>query len=94
MVKSSTPGQVRFGFAGKGLWEVLDALRDGPADKGVIPVRPTLQTEIKFFGRHKGGAIRHGPEIALLDQLWSCDCDDVVEAFDTADIDRRELPAV
>ena len=73
---------------------LLDALRDGPADKGVIPVRPTLQTEIKFFGRHKGGAIRHGPEIALLDQLWSCDCDDVVEAFDTADIDRRELPAV
>jgi hypothetical protein len=70
-------GQVRFGFAGKGLWEVLDALRDGPADKGVIPVRPTLQTEIKFFGRHKGGAIRarsgnspfsisSGPAIAMM----------------------------
>jgi hypothetical protein len=36
----------------------------------------------------------HGPEIAVFDQLWSCGCDDVVEAFDTADIDRRELPAV
>jgi hypothetical protein len=94
-------GQVRFGFAGKGLWGVLDGLRDGPVDKGVIAVRPALQAEIKFFGRHKGGAIRdgvilsvHGPKIAVLDQLWSCDCDDVVEAFDTADIDRRELPAV
>jgi hypothetical protein len=29
-----------------------DALRDRAVDKGVIAVRPTLQTEIKFFGRH------------------------------------------
>jgi bifunctional non-homologous end joining protein LigD len=32
-------GQVRYGFAGKGLWRELDALRCGPVNKGVIPVR-------------------------------------------------------
>ena len=61
------PGQVRFGLAGKGLWGALAALRDGPVDKGVIAVRPTLQTEIKFFGRHNGGAIRDGVILSVHD---------------------------
>jgi hypothetical protein len=39
---------------------------DGPVDKGVIAVRPTLQTEIKLFGRHKGGAIRDGVILSVL----------------------------
>ena len=54
-------GQVRFGFAGKGLWPTLDGLRAGPRRRGgFIPVRLGLMAEIKFFGRHKGGYIRDG----------------------------------
>src|SRR5205814_4843528 len=44
-------GQVRFGFAGKGLWHELDRLRTGPPRKGIVPVRLGLVAEIKFFGR-------------------------------------------
>ena len=54
-------GQVRFGFAGKGLWQVLDGLRAGPTRRGgFIPVRLGLMAEIKYFGRFKGGYIRDG----------------------------------
>ena len=53
-------GQVQFGFAGKGLWHLLDERRAGPARKGIIPVRLSLMADIKFFGRHKGGWIRDG----------------------------------
>jgi len=39
----------------------LDALRAGPAGRdGVVPIEPALIAEVKFFGRHKGGAIRDG----------------------------------
>jgi len=59
-------GQVRFGFAGKGLWPALDALRAGPRRKGgFIPVRLGLMAEVKFFGRHKGGYIRDGVILSL-----------------------------
>ena len=58
-------GQVRFGFADKGLWHVLDRLRAGPPRKGVIPVRLGLVAEIKFFGRHKAGWIRDGVILSL-----------------------------
>jgi bifunctional non-homologous end joining protein LigD len=53
-------GEVRFGFAGKRLWSALDPLRAGPARDGVVPVRSELWLTVKFFGRHKGGAIRDG----------------------------------
>jgi bifunctional non-homologous end joining protein LigD len=53
-------GQVRFGFAGKGLWHLLDQRRAGIAEKGVVPVWLGLVADIKFFGRHKGGSIRDG----------------------------------
>jgi bifunctional non-homologous end joining protein LigD len=53
-------GQVRFGFAGKGLWHVLDQRRAGVAEKGIVPVWLGLVADIKFFGRHKGGSIRDG----------------------------------
>jgi hypothetical protein len=54
-------GQVRFGFSGKGLWAMLDALRTGPAGRGgVVPIEPGVSVEVKFFGRYKGGAIRDG----------------------------------
>ena len=59
-------GQVRFGFAGKGLWGVLDQLRCGEPVKGVIPVHPALMAEIKFYGRHKGGSIRDGVLLGLI----------------------------
>ena len=36
-------GQVRFGFAGKGLWSELDRRRAGPPRKSVVPVEPTLR---------------------------------------------------
>jgi len=58
-------GQIRFGFAGKGLWSKLDALRSGPARKEVVPVTPTLQAHVKFFGRYKRGAIRDGVILSL-----------------------------
>ena len=43
------PAEVRFGFAGTGLWSRLDALRAGPVRKSVVPVRPILRAKIKFF---------------------------------------------
>ena len=52
-------GEIRFGLAGRGLWTALDVLRTGPARKGVVPVRPFLVAEIKFFG-WLGGFIRDG----------------------------------
>jgi len=90
-------GQIRFGFAGKGLWGELDALRSGQARKGVIAVTPTLQVKVKFFGRYKQGAIRDGVLLSLharapvrrfmrgADLRWSCDTEEVIAAFDRAD---------
>ena len=54
-------GQVRFGLAGKGLWQQLDDLRDGlPTRKGFVAVRPEL-----FFGRYGAGWIRDGVLLSL-----------------------------
>jgi hypothetical protein len=53
-------GEVQFGV-GKGLWSALDPLRTGAADdRGVVPVRSEIRLTVKFFGRHRGGAIRDG----------------------------------
>jgi bifunctional non-homologous end joining protein LigD len=60
-------GHVRFGFAGKGLWDVLDVRQAGPARKGVIPIKP-LRAEVRFYGRHKGGAIRDGVFLSWIDE--------------------------
>ena len=85
--KFVSAGQVRFGFAGKGLWSELDALRSGPARKGVVPVTPILHAKIKFFGRHKGGSIRDGVILSIDaraargNAIWSCDSDEVIAAF-------------
>jgi bifunctional non-homologous end joining protein LigD len=59
-------GQVRFGFAGKGLWSMVDRRRigSGGAD-GVFPIDPGLVVRVKYFGRHRGGAIRDGVLVAL-----------------------------
>jgi hypothetical protein len=59
-------GEVRFGFAGKRLWSVLDLLRLGKASQqdAVVPVKPEVWLTVKFFGRHKGGAIRDGVVIS------------------------------
>ena len=53
-------GQVRFGFAGKGVWQVLDKLRAEPPRKGFVPIRPGLLATVKHFGRYKAGWIRDG----------------------------------
>jgi hypothetical protein len=53
-------GEVRSGFAGKRLWTALDPLRAGSTRDGVVPVRPEIWLSIKYFGRHKSGAIRDG----------------------------------
>jgi len=60
-------GQVRFGLAGKGLWQALDLIRAGPADRaGFVPVKPMLTATIKHFGRFKSGnAIRDGVLIGM-----------------------------
>jgi bifunctional non-homologous end joining protein LigD len=86
-------GQVRFGFAGKGLWDRLDRLRAGPVRKGIIPVRLELHAEIKYFGRHKGGFIRDGViqslrVLAPARHPWSCDADEVIARFDQYDESR------
>jgi bifunctional non-homologous end joining protein LigD len=87
-------GQVRFGFAGKGLWAILHELRAGSLDRaGVVPIEPGLVVRVKYFGRHKGGAIRDGVLVAIIDQpqrrqvapAWSCDTDAVIAAMDAAD---------
>jgi hypothetical protein len=44
-------GQLRFGFAGPGLWAELDARRASAAMKGIVPINPFLAAEIKFFGQ-------------------------------------------
>jgi ATP-dependent DNA ligase len=59
-------GQVRFGFAGLGLWQVLDQLRVGPASRGIVPVQLGLGAEVKYFGRYKAGWIRDGVMLTLL----------------------------
>jgi bifunctional non-homologous end joining protein LigD len=60
-------GLVKFGLAGKGLWEALDMIRAGPASRsGVVPVKPMLITTIRCFGRYKSsGAIRDGVLIGM-----------------------------
>ncbi len=82
-------GQVRFCFAGKGYWAVLDALRAGPRRRGVMPVAPALVARVKFYGRQKGGAIPDGVILSLTaraarsaDRGWSCDSEKVIAAFD------------
>jgi bifunctional non-homologous end joining protein LigD len=58
-------GEVQFGV-GKGLWTALDALREGAADdRGVVPVRSEITLTVKFFGRHRGGAIRDGVVVGV-----------------------------
>lgn len=39
-------GQVRFGFAGKGLWHTFDKLRTDPRRKGFVPVQLGLVAEV------------------------------------------------
>jgi len=58
-------GTVKLGIAGRGLWHRLDRLRDGPAQRGFVPVRPGLVTEVKHFGRYKRGFIRDGVLLSL-----------------------------
>jgi bifunctional non-homologous end joining protein LigD len=94
-------GRVQFGFAGKGLWSDLDALRWGPARRAIVPVAPTLRAEIKFFDRYQRGWIRDGVILSLDRHMlrprarrtsrvaWSCDHDEVISLFDAGDATRR-----
>ena len=85
-------GQVRFGFAGRGLWHELDARRTGSATKRIVPIAPAIAASIKFFGRYKSGLIRDGVLLAIEGEsaaapapsggVWDCDSDGVVAAFD------------
>src|SRR3954469_24582383 len=58
-------GQVRFGFAGKGLWHLLDKLRAEPSRKGFVPVKLALAATVKYFGRYKAGYIRDGAILSI-----------------------------
>jgi hypothetical protein len=47
---------------------------------------------VKYFGRRRGGAIRDGVLVAIIDQpqtrlapAWSCDTDEVIAEMDAAD---------
>jgi ATP-dependent DNA ligase len=60
-------GLVKFGLAGRGLWDRLDRLRAGPATRsGVVPVRPALVAGVKFFGRYQRGWIRDGVLLSVI----------------------------
>ena len=92
-------GQVRFGFAGKGLWARVDQLRaESVGRDGVVPIEPRLVVQVKYFGRHKGGAIRDGVIVGVdapahdftvepghVQPLWSCDTDAAIAAMDAED---------
>jgi bifunctional non-homologous end joining protein LigD len=59
-------GLVQFGLAGRDLWSRLDPLRAGPATRtGVVPVRPEMVAEVRFFRRYRSGAIRDGVLLAV-----------------------------
>jgi bifunctional non-homologous end joining protein LigD len=58
-------GTVQFGLARKGLLDILDRLRDGPAEQDIVPVRPELTAEVKYFGRIGRGFIRDGVLLGL-----------------------------
>jgi bifunctional non-homologous end joining protein LigD len=58
-------GTVQFGLANKGLLAILDRLRDGAAQGDIIPVRPELTAEVKYFGRIGRGFIRDGVLLGL-----------------------------
>jgi bifunctional non-homologous end joining protein LigD len=48
-------GQVRFGFAGKGLWATLDELRACPVGRnGVVPVEPCVDAPREVFRATQG----------------------------------------
>jgi hypothetical protein len=56
--------EVQFG-GGKGLRTAPDPQCAGLADgRGVVPVRSEIRLTVKFFGRHRGGAIRDGVVVA------------------------------
>ena len=91
-------GQVRFGFAGCGLWGELGQRRAGPTTSSIVPITPFLSAEIMFFGRFKGNSIRDGvlltigaspPARAAVAGAWSCDSDDAVAAFEASRVIRR-----
>jgi ATP-dependent DNA ligase len=59
-------GRVQFGLADKRLWQRLDPLRAGPATpSSIVPVRPELVAEIKFFGRYRNRYIHDGVLLAI-----------------------------
>jgi ATP-dependent DNA ligase len=58
-------GTVQFGLANKGLLAILDRLRTGPAERDIVPVRPELAAEVKYFGRIGRGFIRDGVLLGL-----------------------------
>lgn len=59
-------GQVQFGLCGKSLWQRLDRLRDGTATRsGIVPVRPELVAEVRYFGRYRTGWIRDGVLLSI-----------------------------
>ena len=59
-------GLVKFGLAGKDLWQRLRPLRVGPATRsGVVPVRPELVAAVRYFGRYQAGWIRDGVLLAV-----------------------------
>ena len=56
----SLVGEVRFGV-GRRRREALEEIRlSAPSGARTVPVRPLLAAEVKFFGRHRTGAIRDG----------------------------------
>jgi ATP-dependent DNA ligase len=52
-------GQVRFGV-GRELRAVLEELQTGVVRDGVVTVEPRLSMPVRYFGRHRSGALRDG----------------------------------
>ena len=45
---------------GRELRAMLDALRVSDEGEGVVAVEPRLAVAVRFFGRHRSGALRDG----------------------------------
>jgi len=59
------------------------------AEDGVVPLEPGFIVQVKFFGRHKSGALRDGVLLSVeeaprpsLTSRWSCDRDFVTVAME------------
>jgi hypothetical protein len=58
-------GQVKFGLGRMQLWQRLTGCAGPVTRPGLMPVRPELVAEVRFFGRYLTGSARDGVQLAF-----------------------------